>query len=1516
MLSIYNSKKIPGRLFFNVLASHTCLARLICSVCLILLSLFFCISANAQSAPNITPTTGAYASQPNNGTQTVTIGGTITSGDQLTITVYDHGLPQAYEPVSYTVASSDTLTTIATNLTLAINNDTNLQAIHVSATSIGAIISITSTSSNITSYNSSINSGATETLTLPINVTITGDSGATFYYTTDGSTPTTSSPQYTTPFNITSTTTVKAIEELSGNTSPVTTSFIQIDASSAGLSKTGMQLWLKSDNNVTLNSGNVSAWGDISGNSNNATQSTSSSQPTVKTNAINNLPSLVFNGSSDYFTLPSGFSNFTAGATVFFICKPLANSNFQFFDFANGTDWNNRFDMWQYTNNGAEFEVFTSNTGTSLNGDSKLNGVQAAIVGNYSILEVAHDGVSTGNIYSNGVLQSTNIQMNPITNVTRTNNLIGKYSLGNNYINGEIAEIIIYNRQLSTSERQLAEKYLIQRYGMPLVPPVISPDSIINASGSQTVTMTTGIGNEIHYTTDGSTPTVNSPLYTGSFQVTTTTTVKAISVNGSNTSSVTTSSIMFDSSTANLPRNGLSLWLRSDSGVTVNSGNNVTMWQDSSNSGMDAISLIDTSTQPTLKANAINNLPGLAFNGSANYLNLPSGFNSLNQGATVFFICKPLANTNGQFFDFSNGSNYNNRFSMYQYTNNGVELDVYDPNGNNSPLDGSNAAPIGNYHVIEITHDGVNTANMYTNGSLQATNFQMKSITNSVRTTNFIGRYTQGNNYLNGEIAEVIIYNRQLSYSERKAAENYLFQRYAMPLVPPVISPDSIINASGSQNVTLTAELGNAIHYTTDGSTPTVNSPLYTGSFQVTTTTTVKAISVNGSNTSPVTTSSIIFDSSTANLPRNGLALWLRSDSGVSVNSTNNVILWADSSNNGMDASQPASQASPILQNTSSNGQPEIVFNGANSSLQLPTGFSDFTNGLTAFFVCKPVSGSSSVFFDFSCGVNWNNRIDMWQYTTNGAQFEVFDSSANDSQLSGATAATLGNYQLLQILHDGTNTATMYTNSVQQTQNTSMHPITNINRVANFIGQYSLGNSAFFNGKMSEVIFFNRALSATEIKNVQEYLAYRYAPNINPITGVYSGSSLNITTYSGDPIKYTLDGTTPNASSPQFTEPINITSSTTVNAVTSTSLGLSTQGTSYLNIDPAALAVPKTNLSLWLKPDYGVLTNGSNVTNWIDFSGLYNNATQTNSANQPQLLRNQINSFNSISFNGTSSSLQLPSGFANFTGGASGFVVLKPNAFSNFSSIFDLGNGVSGNGLSLTLAQPNGFGLTTQTGSNSTSINATTGAIASQYQLLEFTHNGASLATLFNNAAEITSSSSMNNIDNITRSSNFIGSDYTGNNLLNADIAELIVYNTGLSYTDKGAIEGYLLQKYQLSGVLPNGPVFSLSTGTLTSPASVMIQAPVDADAYTTSIYFTVDGSTPSTSSHLYTGPVAINFTTTLKAICVNNGVSSSVTSATYTLDSNKYPLPSSSDTTTPVINLQIPSLQMPKIGQ
>lgn len=103
------------------------------------------------------------------GTSKATIGGTITVGNVLTITVHDAGLTGGQKAISYTVASGDTTTKIATGLKNAINADTSLQGIGVTATSSAAVVTLLSTSVNVTTYTQSTSGGATETITLGAN---------------------------------------------------------------------------------------------------------------------------------------------------------------------------------------------------------------------------------------------------------------------------------------------------------------------------------------------------------------------------------------------------------------------------------------------------------------------------------------------------------------------------------------------------------------------------------------------------------------------------------------------------------------------------------------------------------------------------------------------------------------------------------------------------------------------------------------------------------------------------------------------------------------------------------------------------------------------------------------------------------------------------------------------------------------------------------------------------------------------------------------------------------------------------------------------------------------------------------------------------------------------------------------------------------------------------------------------------------------------------------------------------
>jgi hypothetical protein len=111
-----------------------------------------------------------------NGTEPIAIGGTKTTGNVLTVVVSDAGLTSGPESVAYTVLSADTLSTIATGIAAAINADTNLQNIGVTATAVSTVVNVKSSSANATTYSVSRSSGATETMTVAAGISAIGDS--------------------------------------------------------------------------------------------------------------------------------------------------------------------------------------------------------------------------------------------------------------------------------------------------------------------------------------------------------------------------------------------------------------------------------------------------------------------------------------------------------------------------------------------------------------------------------------------------------------------------------------------------------------------------------------------------------------------------------------------------------------------------------------------------------------------------------------------------------------------------------------------------------------------------------------------------------------------------------------------------------------------------------------------------------------------------------------------------------------------------------------------------------------------------------------------------------------------------------------------------------------------------------------------------------------------------------------------------------------------------------------------
>ena len=84
------------------------------------------------------------------------------------------------------------------------------------------------------------------------------------------------------------------------------------------------------------------------------------------------------------------------------------------------------------------------------------------------------------------------------------------------------------------------------------------------------------------------------------------------------------------------------------------------------------------------------------------------------------------------------------------------------------------------------------------------------------------------------------------------------------------------------------------------------------------------------------------------------------------------------------------------------------------------------------------------------------------------------------------------------------------------------------------------------------------------------------------------------------------------------------------------------------------------------------------------------------------------------------------------------------------------------------------------------------------------------------------------------------------------------------------------------SGTIVSAPIFSPAGGTYITAQTVSISSSTSEAA----IYYTTDGSTPSSSSTPYTGAITISKTTTIKAIAIKDGTRSNVSSATYTISS------------------------------
>lgn len=659
--------------------------------------------------------------------------------------------------------------------------------------------------------------------------------------------------------------------------------------------------------------------------------------------------------------------------------------------------------------------------------------------------------------------------------------------------------------------------------------------------------------------------------------------------------------------------------------------------------------------------------------------------------------------------------------------------------------------------------------------------------------------------------------------------------------------------------------------------------------------------------------------------PSSNFALWLRADSGVT-SSSGAVSQWSDQSGQGNNATQSTGSAQPTLTSGAVNSAalPAVLLNGTSQFLNLPSGFANLTNGASIFVVAKPTSSTATG--DPCAFGNASNSDAVFPQTVGkNASLNAWNGTTSSSVATTTSPLSNSQYQLLEEVllpgaTAGTATGTIWVNGSQKVQATNLQNLNNISRTQNFVG-CGIGGTNFFQGGIAEILVFSTALSASQRASVESYILSKYAigttptldaPVITPGSGVISPpQTITITQDQGAARYFTTNGQTPGANLSSLwvnARPIVVLGNQTIKAIAvAPFFNNSTVSSATYQTDSTSIPVSRNGLVCWLDASNGVTTSGTAVTSWSDLSTLQNNATQTTSTKRPTFTTNAINGLSAVTFNGTSQYLQLPS-LAGFNSGVSMFAVIKPTAVTAGARVLDIGNGATSDNLQLQLPSSTSAALYTYNGSTPSSVTSSSGITLNQFQLVEAIDNGTGTASVYTNGVLGAQNTSMGTINNLTRANNFIGQGSAGGNYFKGEIAELILYNRGVSATEQATLEGYLLSKYQLlSANTSPAPVMSIATSTLTAPTQVAIEAPFGAV-----IHFTTNGATPTTTSPVYTGPIQINYTQTVKALAVINGISSSVTSNTYTLNSTHYPAPGT--TTTPLqINTQLPGVNIPQ---
>lgn len=194
-------------------------------------------------------------------------------------------------------------------------------------------------------------------------------------------------------------------------------------------------------------SSQLSSWYDSAGKGNTVSQATSANQPIFIRNIYSGRPTIRFNGTSQCFTKTTAVNGQLY--TLFIVCK--SNGSASHMAFYNGTSGGSGYGY--FINSSTQRAILFGGSVIKSDGaaNTNLELTTTQWTGSTSSLWVNASSVSVSN--------STTSMISPSGEI-----LVGRNSSSAEFWNGDICEIILYSRALSTGEMKIINSYLANKW--------------------------------------------------------------------------------------------------------------------------------------------------------------------------------------------------------------------------------------------------------------------------------------------------------------------------------------------------------------------------------------------------------------------------------------------------------------------------------------------------------------------------------------------------------------------------------------------------------------------------------------------------------------------------------------------------------------------------------------------------------------------------------------------------------------------------------------------------------------------------------------------------------------------------------------------------------------------------------------------------------------------------------------------------------------------------------------------